>query len=114
MQTKTFYAGLSQAYPVTQGTTMIHGVNKSPGLASSADAPSRGIRRSGFIASCQLHGYWVSPELSSDSYIIGSKEPPMRIAAQIHRLFICRDHYIRTFAVRQFRILSQFKNILRD
>ena len=112
MQTKTFYAGLSQAYPVTQGTTMIHGVNKSPGLASSAGAPSR--VRSGFIAPCQLHGYWVGPELSSDSYIIGSKEPPMRIAAQIHRLFICRDHYIRTFAGRQFRISSQFKNILRD
>ena len=91
MQTKTFYAGLSQAYPVTQGTTMIHGVNKSPGLASSAGAPSR---RPAVVSLRLVHGYWVSPELSSDSYIIGSKEPQMRIAAQIHRLFICRNHYI--------------------
>ena len=37
----------------------------------------------------QLHGYWDSPELSSDSLDVLHPGGTPRIAAQIHRLFIC-------------------------
>ena len=38
---KAFTRAFSLADPVTQGITVIHGVNKSPGLASSSGTPSR-------------------------------------------------------------------------
>jgi len=41
--------------------------NRSPGLASSAKAPSHRLPGSGIVLFCPPHGYWDSSEFSSDS-----------------------------------------------
>ena len=76
-----------------------YGVNRSPGLASSY---SHAFSPDGNGLSCfrLLHGYWDSPEISSDS-LDASLRDAQRLRAQIHRLFICRPYYTAVLYARQ-------------
>ena len=75
---------------------IIHGVNKSPGLASSylellltaLAAMDETVFRPVFRR--LLHGFWESPGFSPGSYGVADRSAASRISAQIHRLFICR------------------------
>ena len=98
---KAFTRAFSLADPVTQGITVIHGVNKSPGLASSSGTPSR---PAAVVSSC-LVSFTVTGlarKFHPIPMVSAPKRRISRIAAQIHRLFICPDYYICRKIQRQF------------